>query len=235
MEWTNRPNRPENDTNNNPDNRNTERARGTDHESYYSGGRKRVNSTRSFLNLSSFALLASLSILAIAFILFSVFYRDSNPKEKDFVKPDRMQAVFLSGGQVYFGKIRTINNKYIGLSDIFYLRVNQRMQPKQGDEVTTQNVELVKLGCELHAPEDWMSINRDQVIFWENLKSDGQVAQKINEIKQNPDAYICKDKEKQEKTDSGTPNQQQGNTNQNNSQQNSNTTPSQQNQPSSNP
>ncbi len=37
-----------------------------------------------------------------------------------------------------------------------------------------------------------MLINREQIIFWENLKEDGQVAKAVAEYqKQNPDGQKC--------------------------------------------
>jgi hypothetical protein len=37
-----------------------------------------------------------------------------------------------------------------------------------------------------------MVINADQVVFWENLKDDGQVAQAVAKyVKENPDGQKC--------------------------------------------
>ena len=106
--------------------------------------------------------------------------------ESRFVDKKKYQAVFLNGGQVYFGKIGEFNGKYLTLSDIYYLRVNQQVQPGQ---TTSQNdVSLAKLGNELHGPEDRMVINKTEVQFWENLKDDGQVVKAITEYKKNPSA-----------------------------------------------
>jgi hypothetical protein len=106
-----------------------------------------------------------------------------------------MQAVFLNGGQVYFGDIQDLNSSNVRLSNIYYLRVNQQVQPNQetADQSTNSNdISLVKLGCELHGPEDEMLINREQVVFWENLKTDGQVAKAVAEYqKQNPNGQNC--------------------------------------------
>jgi len=41
------------------------------------------------------------------------------------------------------------------------------------------SITLRKLGNEIHGPVDQMIINSDQILFWENLKDDGQVAQAI--------------------------------------------------------
>ncbi len=105
----------------------------------------------------------------------------------------KMQAVFLNGGQVYFGKIDDLNSDYMKVKDIYYLRVNQQVQPNQANTQNASNdISLVKLGCELHGPQDSMVINREHVIFWENLKDDGQVAKAVAEYKkQNPDGQKC--------------------------------------------
>jgi len=42
---------------------------------------------------------------------------------------------------------------------------------------------LVKLGKELHGPADDMEISRAQILFFENLKNDGEVAKAIQKFK----------------------------------------------------
>jgi len=103
------------------------------------------------------------------------------------VKSGQYQAVFLTNGQVYFGKVSDINNGYVKLSDIYYLQVQQSVQPdnkSSSSDKDQSQVSLAKLGSELHGPEDNMYISRQQVLFWENLKNDGKVVQAINSYKQ---------------------------------------------------
>jgi hypothetical protein len=38
----------------------------------------------------------------------------------------------------------------------------------------------VKLGNELHGPEDEMTIEKAQVLYWENLKPSGKVSEAIS-------------------------------------------------------
>jgi hypothetical protein len=93
---------------------------------------------------------------------------------------DRYQALFLTNGQVYFGKLSKVDDKYVKLNDIYYLQVQQQVQPDNNKSSNQQpQVSLAKLGSELHGPEDVMYVNRDQVLFWENLKNDGKVVQAI--------------------------------------------------------
>jgi len=91
------------------------------------------------------------------------------------------QAVFLSNNQVYFGKLSEINSVYPKLTDIFYLRVTQRLQPSDLDNLPQQDINLVKLGSELHGPEDVMRISRDQILFFEDLRADSQIVTAIKD------------------------------------------------------
>ena len=101
------------------------------------------------------------------------------------VKSKQYQAVFLTNGQVYFGKLSKVDSSYVVLKDIYYLQVQQTVQPKDSSTTANNNsqVSLAKLGGELHGPEDVMYISRQQVLFWENLKTDGKVAKAIADYK----------------------------------------------------
>lgn len=97
-------------------------------------------------------------------------------------------AVFLSNGQVYFGRLSNITSEWVTLTDIYYLQVAQQkdLQPKSETTSTEQpKLSLVKLGNELHGPKDRMDINQKHVLFWEELKSDGKVVQSIEKYLQD--------------------------------------------------
>ncbi len=85
------------------------------------------------------------------------------------------QAVFLTNDQVYFGKVGRSFNDQVILTDIYYLQVGQPLQPSEPQP----NVNLVKLGNELHGPADVMRINKDHILFIEDLKPDSQVVTAI--------------------------------------------------------
>lgn len=102
--------------------------------------------------------------------------------ENRLVDSSKLQSVFLVNGQVYFGKIKTLNKDYLTMSDIYYLQVEQQVQPGQEDKPV--NPVLKKLGCELHRPSDSMVINRSQVTFWENLKDDSNAQTIPGAVKQ---------------------------------------------------
>ncbi|HEX8762747.1 MAG TPA: hypothetical protein VF733_03215 [Candidatus Saccharimonadales bacterium] len=142
-----------------------------------------------WLRIVFVVLLFSITVLAIA-IAISLYFGKN--KEAKYVIKDKYQAVFLTNGQVYFGKLNRVHDSFVDLQEIYYL--NSQQQPESGNKNEAQQTSfsLVKLGCELHGPADQMIINRDQISFWENLKTDGKVAKAIEQFKsQNPNGQSC--------------------------------------------
>jgi hypothetical protein len=90
------------------------------------------------------------------------------------------QAVFLVTGQVYFGKITSATRNDIRLTDIYYLNTKNDEPGKIPD---IENVDLIKLGEELHGPEDLMIIGRAHILFTETLKNSAPVIMAIAEYK----------------------------------------------------
>ncbi len=125
------------------------------------------------------AAVACVVILLIG-IIAALYAGNNNTKdtENQYINGSKLQAVFLNTGQVYFGNIKTLNNNFLVLTNIFYLQTNSSSSSTSSSS-TSNNVSLVKLGCELHQPYDQMVINRSSVTFWENLQSTGQVAKAV--------------------------------------------------------
>jgi len=103
------------------------------------------------------------------------------------VSASNWQAIFLVNGQVYFGKVNSVSNKTLALSDIYYLQVVTKplQTTQQGatatpDQSGQQELTLIKLGNEIHGPTDRMIINRDQIVLTEVLKKDSRVVQAIS-------------------------------------------------------
>lgn len=136
----------------------------------------------SFASKMLVVMLIVVSVLVVIVLAVATFNRTS---ASNSIKSDQYQAVFLDNGQVYFGKLANLNGTYVELTDIYYLQVDQQVQPDQ-DATPQQQISLAKLGNELHGPEDVMYINPDKVVFWENLKTDGQVTTAIVEYQANP-------------------------------------------------
>ena len=131
---------------------------------------------------------------ALLVVLAAVsFLRNSASREDSYVNTKQYQAVFLSNGQVYFGKVGALNSRYINMKDVFYLTQNSATTTGTNTTAASSDYTLVKLGCQqIHYPDDQMLINRDQVTFWENLSDNGKVVKSIKEFKtQNPNGENC--------------------------------------------
>ena len=50
------------------------------------------------------------------------------------------QAVFLTNGQVYFGKLANAKSQYPVLREVYYLQVTQPLQPKDQNTQTAPNL-----------------------------------------------------------------------------------------------
>ena len=149
---------------------------------------------------TSILVLAGL-VLLIAVLVGIVFGESPGNKESDQILDDKYQAVFLdsSDGQVYFGNLSVHNSDLYALTDIYYVRVENPIQPEGADQPAQPNISLAKLGNELHGPMDVMYINRDKVLYWENLKDDGQVVTAITQYIDNGG-----EEAEQQPVDSGT-------------------------------
>ncbi len=112
-----------------------------------------------------YALIAAVTVCAL------VMYCGIGTGRFPEIPTDKYQAVFLEGGQVYFGHMKDVGGDYVTLSNVYYL--------KEASELSQSNLNLVKLGGELHGPEDTIHIRKDAISFWENMKDTSRVVQSI--------------------------------------------------------
>lgn len=132
-------------------------------------------------------------IVVVGLLVFLALNDNTYKSESSYIDGSKLQAVFLNTGQVYFGNIKSLNNNYLVLTNIFYLQTSSASGSSSSSSANT-SVSLVKLGCEIHAPLDQMVINRTSVTFWENLSASGQVAKAVSTWeKDNPDGQKCSD------------------------------------------
>lgn len=128
------------------------------------------------LTLTIAAVLAALLLLAGAFFGYRAITGST-------IDSGKYQAVFLTNGQVYFGKLQRLGD-YYKLTNVYYLQASQSADgsnsPQQAADAKAEGgVQLIKLGNEVHGPEDAMVIDKSQVLFFENLKNDGKVVESI--------------------------------------------------------
>ena len=82
------------------------------------------------------------------------------------------QAVFLTNGSTYFGKLQQQGDEWFVLTEVFYLSVSEQ-----------SGTQLIKRGSEPQGPREPMIIPLDQILFIENLREDGDVVTAIKQFK----------------------------------------------------
>mgnify|MGYP006951062635 FL=1 len=118
-------------------------------------------------------------------VLIAALYMKSTGDNKVTPDASKFQAVFMTNGQVYFGKLTNTAAKYQTLTDVYYLQVQQSVQPsttnKAAADANSSQISLTKLGNELHGPTDRMNISSDQVLFWEDMSSNSTIVKAIKD------------------------------------------------------
>jgi len=169
----------------------------------------RKKETSKGMRLAAVGLLFAVTVLVVA--VLGVLFVGPNGDQSKFVNSGKWQAVFLTNGQVYFGKLNEVSKDYFRLDNIYYLTQNTSTDSK-GNTTTDGNYTLVKLGCQqIHDPYDEMVIERSQVSFWENLQDGGKVATSIKQFQQqNPKGPDCSQVSNQTQASSSSSSNQGG-------------------------
>lgn len=100
--------------------------------------------------------------------------------------PGKYQAVFLTNGQVYFGKLSSLGGSYVILKDVYLVQsqgtaANPNVNPSPSPEpqLTLSRIDqnsLIK-------PEQEMTIAKSSILFWENMQDSAEVVKKIEGLK----------------------------------------------------
>ncbi len=159
---------------------------------------KKSKGPKIFLSLVLIVILVLVGLLVISKItnwnILNLVKTPVAPVGEPIAKASDWQAVFLTNGQVYFGKLKNATDPYPVLEDIYYLQVQQTpIQPAQPAsetggtvqpaEQTQQQLILVKFGTELHRPMDKMFLNKDHMMFFEDLSQESAVVKAIENYK----------------------------------------------------
>jgi hypothetical protein len=99
----------------------------------------------------------------------------------------KYQAVFFANGNVYFGKLEDFNDKYYKMTKVYYPQAQQNATETDSNKQQTvsnqNNITLLKLSDAIHGPDDAMMITKDQVLFYQDLRSDSKVSKLIDNQK----------------------------------------------------
>ena len=131
-------------------------------------------------------LLVLIALILVVLVVRTQLFRAGvaslfSPSAAEVIDRNAYQAVFLTNGSTYFGKLQSQGDEWFLLSDVFYLSAS--------DQSGTQ---LIKRGSEAQGPNEPMIISREQVLFIENLREDGDIVTLIKKFKsgQLPSATV---------------------------------------------
>lgn len=87
------------------------------------------------------------------------------------------QMVYLSNGQAIFGKLQNTSGTYLVIKEPYTLQA--ATQTTEASNATS----IVKMTDQVYGPEDSIAVRSDNVISWQNLRSDSKVTQAIDKRK----------------------------------------------------
>lgn len=102
------------------------------------------------------------------------------------IDTSKYQALFLSNGQVYFGKLESYNDEYFKLTTVYSAQAaTAGTETDDEDTKAAGDVQLVRLGDEVYGPENEVFVSKQQILHYENLKNDSKVTQLIQQNEQS--------------------------------------------------
>jgi hypothetical protein len=116
----------------------------------------------------------ALVVVMVGAVATTLLLRGSSSQKID---SDGYQAVFLINDQVYFGKLTLTPRGYV-LKNPFVIQ-NAPVDETKKEAATQPSFNLQKVSNTVYGPKESMEINKDQVLFWQNLSSESKVTRAI--------------------------------------------------------
>ncbi|MDP3970771.1 MAG: hypothetical protein Q8P90_03650 [bacterium] len=100
------------------------------------------------------------------------------------------QAVSLVNGQTFIGRLDKYSSNTYVLFDVYYLQETATTNPKLTTETTTteelptqqdSGLQLMKLSDDFHAPKNHVVLNREHILYWQDLDQDSPILKTILE------------------------------------------------------
>jgi len=86
-------------------------------------------------------------------------------------------AVYLDSGQVFYGKKDKSDKNYVVMTNVFYYHPAIKL-------TASGNVRIVKVGTEIHQPQDYVYVNKVHIDRQEQLSNDSKVVKAIEGYKE---------------------------------------------------
>ena len=142
--------------------------------------KKKNQPTSRFLPLAEKAIyICIIATVLLAMAKFGLYSVSNN----QLINEDTYQAVTLSNGQTFFGKLKdnTLGN-YV-LIDVYYIQ-SQPNEDATSEQVNVQT-QLVPLTSDIHQPYNHIVLNRKHIIAWQNLQPSSPILNAISDLNTN--------------------------------------------------
>lgn len=117
-------------------------------------------------------------VVVLLIALGAWYFLKNSAGSSSQINASKYQAVFLNNGQVYFGKLHGFYGDKPYLTDVYYIQAEDGTAADENKEqANTQK--LIKLGKEIHGPENTLILNKNSVLFVENLTDESSVVKAI--------------------------------------------------------
>lgn len=119
-------------------------------------------------------LVAAAIVIIIGGLLAGIFLLPKGER----IDANGYQVVYMATGQAYFGKLQNTEGNYLVIDQPY---TAQNVTPTTEAAPTNQQASttLLKVSQQAYGPQDSISLSKDQVLFWQNLRSDSKVAKAI--------------------------------------------------------
>lgn len=114
----------------------------------------------------------AVALLAIA-MGFVVYTQNFSNQHRGYT------AVFMTNNQVYFGRLVSQNSFQVRLTDVFYLNDSKSLSSTDPNE----DISLIKMGKELHAPTDFISLSRSQIVSIQTMGNTSKISDAIEKYR----------------------------------------------------
>lgn len=97
-------------------------------------------------------------------------------------------ALTLTNGSLFFAHLKYEDDRYLYLNDVHYFQRTPPPPAKKGEQPASPGLTLVKQSADPQGPKDELILNRDQLLFYQELRNDSRVVQLIRQPAQPPQA-----------------------------------------------
>ncbi|EKD78636.1 MAG: hypothetical protein ACD_41C00306G0006 [uncultured bacterium] len=114
-------------------------------------------------------------LVAVQFWLYGIHY---NRVFADNV----VSAVTLTNGQTYFGRLEKFGPHTAVLFNAYYLQVGET-DVTAAEQADGSNLQLKKLSDDFHQPNDYLILNREEILYWQHLSSQSPIIEAMAEYR----------------------------------------------------